>query len=227
MHRSKNEVYCPGCKEKFENGPGLLQHIESGRCGQKKGQGISNREIFKFQVSRAKVNWDMQQIQQAIPENAFGGTIAATGTSIDGDESHGGVTLPTQSLLDDPDDGRTTIMPSNQTAAGSMAALAAKKGPTPGKPNLYEWPVIGGKRGEPTDEPTVKNAWGQGVSKALFPNAPATPASQDWNPPESVDLFSEREVVDAMTQEKTKVLELELQANIMDGQYYCPFTNCK
>ena len=232
MHRSKTEVHCPSCNDKFNNGAGLIQHIESGRCGQKEGQGLSDHEIFRFQFSRAKVHWDMQQIQMALPERAYASTIAPTGSSIDGSESHGGVSIPTQSLLDDTEaDDDTTIASSNQTAAGSMAVLARNRGHTPGKPNAYEWPTITGKRGEALDDNDDKiatdSAWGQGASKALFPNAASTPAPQDWRPPGSLDLFSEREVIDPVTQEKTKVLELEIQANTIDGRFNCPFKNCE
>ena len=227
MHRGKNEVSCVGCKEKFGNGAGLLKHIESGRCGQKEGQGISNGEILKFQVSRAKVNWDMQQIQQALPENSYEGTLRAAGSSIDGDESQGGVTIPTQNLLDDCDDSLTTVQPSDQTAARSMAALAASRGPTPGNLNLYQWSAMGSMRGGSVDESGTETVWGGNASRALFPNASATPAPKDWKPPDSVSLFSEREVIDPMTLEKTTVLDLELQADDMDGHYQCPFHNCR
>ena len=226
MHKGKSEVKCRSCTEIFTNGAGLLQHIESGRCGQKKGQGISNREIFKFQISRAKVNWRMQQVQQNLPEQSYAGTI--TGTSVDGDESRGGVMLP--SLLDevDDDDARTTMAPSNQTAAGSMAAFAAKRGPTPGKPNLYEWPEIGGKPGQESKyEKLGQNRWTDDASKALFPNAKSTPIPEDYQPPESFTLFSEREVMNPITKEKTTMLELELPENNIDGHYNCPFGHCE
>lgn len=224
MHVTAQNIVCRGCDKKFFKGAALVQHIEKNQCPH------INRADFETQ--RALVAVNMHKMSNMDADEM--GLLSFTASTVGDQSVGGGVPIEADSLLDNDEaaDDLNLNMPglarvlSDSSSATSAASIARTK--------TYEnnFPVLGAES-KPKDkskqkDESSKESLSQGGTWAQrhFPNAPKTPASADWQ----LDSASDPSLISTLnplTGQKGHFRIMDLQRNPLDGNFHCPFEQCK
>lgn len=224
MHVTAQNISCRGCDKKFLKGAALVQHIEKNQCPH------INRADFETQ--RALVAVNMHKISNMDPDDMGLFTLTA---STAGDQSvGGGVPIEAESLLDNAEaaDDLNMNMPGlarilwNSSSSTSTASAARTKQYQSNFPLLGAEPKLKGKGVEKDEAPKENVSQGGTWAQRHFPDAPKTPASADWNEnPRSDSSFVS--TLNPITGQRGHFRIMDLMRNPLDGNYHCPFEQCK
>lgn len=221
MHVTAQNIVCRGCNKKFLKGAALVQHIEKNQCPH------INRADFETQ--RALVAVNMHKISNMDADEM--GLLSFTASTVGDQSVGGGVPIEAESLLDNEDD-LNLDMPnlenilSNSSSTTSVASVTHIKAYENNFPVLGAEPKLNSKGKEKDGTPKESVSQGGTWAQRYFPNAPKTPASADWqqDPASDSSLVS---TLNPITGQKGHFRIMDLQRNPLDGNFHCPFEQCK
>lgn len=166
------EIVCAGCGEVFERAAGLLAHVSSNRC--KDRSGLVSEAVY----SKGRVDAALEMEQLAVTNNNL--RFATETGSVDESITNGpGGVGVTQSLLDKDDEAiqRRTWAGDRGTSDDGMGSETSAKDAGDASSDTIEG----------LDNLSVadskKSATTQGWTRALFPDAKATPVQGGWTQP--------------------------------------------
>ena len=240
MHSTQQNVTCRGCHKVFAKGAALLQHFEQNQCAplmayNNPDELVHGKQMLEAQRAMLAMELSMQQ-KEDLGKIDWESTIAGD-ESVVTESVEGGVRIQ-PSLMDDPvmeqeSAGMDRLQPALiRSDTASMVSSSTIQG------HGGNWPVVGASSAKGKGKAEWNETGGMARrmstlsnstwSKSLFPDAPATPASEYAGTP-STKLTADS--LNSVNPSESGVNLLPagrlLEPDMLDNVFHCIFPKCE